>query len=228
MSDEHSALSPDALDDLAMRHALSSLSEAEQAEFERIVGEHSSVAELAASYREVVATMTAAVLPDCAPPDPAVKARLFAAIAKGDRPPIAPAPKPALPGFALLPANEEVWLPTPHRGVRLRELSSASPDFSVVMLELDPGAVFPSHEHTGAEDLYLVSGDAVMDGRTLRAGDFLHWEPGTAHREMMSPSGCRAMLITSRRNYSPPLMRAYAIAHRFVSKMKRTIGAGEN
>lgn len=228
MSDEHPTLSPDELDDLAMRHALGSLSEAEQAEFERLAGAQSSAAELAASYRDVVATMTAGTLAACAPPDPAVKARLFATIAKGDRPPLPAAPLAGAAGFMLLPADGGGWLPTPYRGVRLRELSSSSPDFSVVMLELDPGAVFPSHEHTGGEDLYLVSGDALMDGRMLRAGDFLHWEPGTPHREMVSPSGCRAMLITSRRNYSPPLMRAYAIAQRFVTKMKRTIGAGEN
>lgn len=229
MSDDLPTPLPAALDDLALRHALGSLSAAEQAEFERCLAcAHSPAAVLAASYREVVATMTAAALPVCAPPAPAVKARLLDAIAKGNRPPLRVGPKQTVPGFTLLPADEGTWLPTPHRGVRLREVSSASPDFSVVMIELDPGAVFPSHEHTGAEELYLVSGDAVMDGRPLRAGDFLHWEPGTPHREMLSPSGCRALLITSRRNYSPPLMRAYAIAHRFAMKLKRTIGAGEN
>jgi quercetin dioxygenase-like cupin family protein len=230
MSEELSPTAPDALDDLALRHALGALSEAERAEFERCLGcAHSPASSLAASYAEIVATMTAATLPACAPPAPEVKARLFAAIAQGDRPPLAAAPPPAQPGFTVLPGDDEsAWLPTPHRGVRLRELSSASPDFSVVMFALEPGAVFPSHEHAGAEDLYILSGDALMDGRLLHAGDFRHWEAGTSHHEMTSPSGCRALLITSRRNYSPPLMRAYALAHRLVAQVKRTVGSSDS
>jgi anti-sigma factor ChrR (cupin superfamily) len=228
MSDELSPPPPDTLDALALGHALDSLSEAERAEFEHCLGcRHSQAAALAAAYRDVVAEMTAATLPACAPPPPDVKARLLDAIAKSDRPPLAATAPPAAPGFTLLPADAGVWLPTPHRGVRLREMSSASPDFSVVMFSLEPGAIFPSHEHTGAEDLYILSGDAVMDGRSLRAGDFLHWEAGTAHREMRSPSGCRALLITSRRNYSPPLMRAYALAHRLVEKVKHAVGGSD-
>lgn len=226
MSDDLPTPAPADLDALAMGHALGSLNAAEQAEFERCLGcAHSPATALAATYRDLVATMTAATLPACAPPAPDVKARLFENIAKGDRPPLPVAPAVPVPGFTLLPDDDHAWLPTPHRGVRLRELSSSSPDFSVVVLALEAGAVFPSHEHSGAEDLYLLSGDAVMDGRVLRAGDFLHWEPGTQHHEMRSPSGCQAMLITSRRNYSPTLLRAYAVAHRLVSRVKRTIGA---
>jgi len=52
----------------------------------------------------------------------------------------------------------------------------------------------------------------------------VHWEAGVRHPEMRSPGGCEAMVITSRKNYSVRLLRAYALAHRLVEKVRQTIG----
>ncbi len=223
MNDDTSSAPDDLLDDLAMRHALGTLSDAERVQFETCMCcPVSRAATLAAEYRDVVATMTAATLSSCPPPSPDVKARILDAIHLGDRPPVAAAPMmqhvSTFIGSLDLP-----WMPTPYRGVRIRELSSL-PDYTILMVSVDPGTSFPQHAHAGAEDFYILSGDASVDGRHLRAGDFMHSEPGTHHHEMISQGGCQALLITSRKNYSPPLARAYGMAHRAVVRIGRALG----
>ncbi len=213
----------DTLDDLAMRHALGTLSEAESAEFATCMTcRHSEAANLAADYRDLVAAVTLATAPACPAPPAELKSRILAAIHSSDRPPVAAAPPPALIS-ALIKGGELPWTPTPYAGVRIRELSAASPDYAIVLVSVDAGTSFPPHDHQGAEDFYILSGDANIDGRSMCAGDFMHSEPGTHHHEMISHGGCQALLITSRKNYSPRLARAYGVAHRAVASVGRAL-----
>ena len=226
MSDETSPTPEDDLDDLALRHALGTLSAAERGPFETCLADpRSPAAALAAGYRQAVARLAAATAPPCAPPAPEVKARLFEALQRSARPPLAAgAAAPAAARPQVLGHQEGAWRPTPIRGVRLRELSASSPDYAVVLLSVEPGSVFPAHDHAGAEDFYLLQGEVLMEDRRLQPGDFVHWEAGVRHPEMRSPGGCEAMVITSRKNYSVRLLRAYALAHRLVEKVRQTIG----
>lgn len=82
-------------------------------------------------------------------------------------------------------------------GVRVRMLAVNQPQgYRISVVELAPGASFPSHHHgSGPEDLFLLSGDLVTEGRTLGPGDHFHAEPGTDHQRLTSPSGCRAMIV---------------------------------
>lgn len=233
MSEQFPAPDDAALDEQAMHHALGTLDDAQRACFESCLGcPHSRAADLAAGWRDAIAMMTSAALPTCAPPAPQVKERILNAISQGPRPPLPLEPVSRAPSHGVkylsASASESAWTPTVYRGVRVCEMSSASPDFSIVMIALDPGAVYPAHPHKGAEDIYLISGDASMDGTRLHPGDFMHWEPGSDHHEMISNGGCRAMMITSRKNYSPRLVRAYGRAHRLITKIGRALGISDS
>ncbi|MFN0076770.1 MAG: cupin domain-containing protein [Prosthecobacter sp.] len=228
MSQETTSTSEDILDDLALRHALGTLEGTERAEFETCMNcPHSRAGKLATAYTELVGAVTLAALPAGEPPPPEVKERVVASIRTREA---AKAATHAVPPHvtALLMAGDDLpWMSTPYRGVRIRELSTDSPDYSIIMLSCDPGAIFPPHHHAGSEDVYIMSGEAVMDGRVLRAGDFLHANAGSHHPDMMiSQSGCQAMIITSSKNYSPRAARAYSVAHRVVSRIGRALGVG--
>lgn len=221
MNDETPVLE-DALGEQAMLYALGALNETERAQFETCMTcSYSRAGKLAAEYHDLVATLTAATLPACEPPPAEVKVKIMAAI----QPQKAAAPELSAPVPFFLPYGEQQWNATPYPGVRVCNLSSASPEFSVVMVDMVPGATFPPHDHHGAEDVYILSGDAHLEGRVMVAGDFMHSQPGTHHRAMISPGGCRAMLITSRNNYSPRLARAYGVARKVVARVARTLGA---
>lgn len=220
MSHATTSAPEDTLDDLALRHALGTLEGAERKEFETCLGcPHSRASALATEYRDLVASVSmAAAAPVAVPPE--VKERVFAAIrADGG---LAAAMPPQV--FQVIAGGDRSWMPTPYRGVRMCELSTASPDFAVLMLECQPGANFAPHHHDGAEDIYILSGKAVFAQRVLHAGDFMHSDAGTDHEAMVTPEGCLALVITSRKNYSPRAARAYGIAHRVVSRIGRALG----
>ncbi len=132
-------------------------------------------------------------------PPPALRARLLEKIAHTQQLPKAavssPVP-PARPGFHFLGPNEGEWMSTPIPGIRMKVMSvNRETGYWMVKAELAAGARFPHHEHRGAEDLYIVSGDLHNEGRILGPGDFIHAEPGTDHGELYSPGGCLALLI---------------------------------
>jgi anti-sigma factor ChrR (cupin superfamily) len=132
-------------------------------------------------------------------PSPALRERVLAQIARTPQlpRPAVPSPvPPARPGFHFVGPEEGVWMPTPIPGIRMKMLSvNRETGYWCVKAELAPGARYPHHEHRGAEDLYILSGDLHTEGRALGPGDFLHAEPGTDHGELHSPGGCVALLI---------------------------------
>lgn len=121
--------------------------------------------------------------------------RIGGKVAQVQVPPERPAALP--PGYAITAGADSAWLATPIPGVRTKPLAS-NPEagYRVVLLELARNCQFPSHSHDrGPEELYVISGDLVTEGRTLRAGDHLHADAGTHHNPLWSPSGCVAMVI---------------------------------
>lgn len=89
----------------------------------------------------------------------------------------------------------EGWLQT-FPGVRFKELSvDAKRDVAMLLIELAPGASFPDHPHEeGMEEGIVISGDVTSGGRLLLAGDYYRAEAGTEHTDVISPSGCVALL----------------------------------
>lgn len=65
----------------------------------------------------------------------------------------------------------------------------------MLMIELGPGAVYPEHDHLGAEELLVLTGDLQSEGRSLGPGDLIHAEGGTHHQELRSLGGCTAILV---------------------------------
>lgn len=226
MNDDPTTAHEDALDDLALRHALGELDGTERTQFETCMDcPHSRAASLVAGYREVIADVsTAAAVPST--PRGEVKEQVMSEIRSRHFTARHAAALPHAVSSAIARSTSDLpWMPTPYRGVRMREISPG-PDHAILMLECAPGAAFPEHDHAGTEDVYILSGDARLGTRTLQAGDFLHAEAGTHHEAMITVGGCQALIITSRKNYSPAAARAYGIAHRVVSRIGRALGVG--
>lgn len=58
--------------------------------------------------------------------------------------------------------------------------------------------VYAEHDHLGAEEMYVLTGDLQSEGRSLGPGDFVHAEAGTHHRPLRSIGGCTALMVVSR------------------------------
>lgn len=184
------------LQELAVAYALGAIEPREAALLEQIAAGNPSVQAELGALLETAAALAASQSARVAP-EPALRGRIL------DRIRSTPQARPASPdaslaatGFHFKSAGTEDWRKGPGRGLRYRVLSvSKDLGYWMLLLELTPGGVIPTHDHRGSEQVYLLSGDLRTQGRTLAPGDFLHSEPGTIHQELVSPSGCMAILV---------------------------------
>lgn len=186
-------------------HALGALDPAAARALEQAAATDSSLQSEITRFRDVVAAFTQNAVPPRTP-SPTVRGRVLDRIRKTPQiRPGTPASKPAFdptkrptppPGFAFV-HSDAGWQPTGVPGFQFRVLSiNEREGYRVLLGKLEPGAQFPHHIHkTGAEELFLVSGDLFTAGRYMQAGDFVHADPGTDHPELYSPNGCIALLV---------------------------------
>ncbi len=99
-------------------------------------------------------------------------------------------------GFSLRTAADDAWMPHPVAGIRMKVLSvNKAAGYAMLLLDVVPGTRFPAHQHSGAEECYVLSGSLITYGRRLGPGDFIHADDGTAHSELWTEEGCRVLLI---------------------------------
>ncbi len=95
-----------------------------------------------------------------------------------------------LPGSITLRASEAGWL-TMSEGVTYRVLRE---DHAIgrqaMLIRLEPGAVYQSHQHEDDEECFVIEGDLHFGDLELRAGDFHVALKGTAHPPSRSVTGC--------------------------------------
>jgi anti-sigma factor ChrR (cupin superfamily) len=99
-------------------------------------------------------------------------------------------------------ADEGEWRPHPVPGVRVKLLSrDEARGYAMFLLEAASRAEFPSHDHSGAEECFVLRGELTIGGRTLRAGDFHHAPAGTRHDPIITETGCLVLLVADARDY---------------------------
>jgi anti-sigma factor ChrR (cupin superfamily) len=101
-----------------------------------------------------------------------------------------PAEKPR--EATIVRRDEGAWMPSPVPGVQMRPLLGEK----TVLVRMQPGAVYPKHEHREAEQCYVLEGSVSdSDGVTVHAGDFICMGADTVHRPIHTDTGC-TFLIT--------------------------------
>ncbi len=136
-----------------------------------------------------VAILLALALPATLPPSAAVRRRLMARL-KGE-----PGDEP---GVRTVSSSDGRWEAGSTESVRIKRLGGGVEQGRVVLLvDLSPGAQFPSRSHAGSEELFVVDGDVLVGGRRLGPGDFQEAEAGTVHPPLRSLQGCRLLFVVS-------------------------------
>lgn len=104
----------------------------------------------------------------------------------------------ARPAVTVARAREGAWRPGVAPGVETRQLArDASRGTVTARVRMAPGARLPGHRHVTAEQLYMLAGDAHVDGETLGPGDYYRTAAGTAHDVTHTEQGCEFLLISS-------------------------------
>ena len=96
----------------------------------------------------------------------------------------------SLPGTVTLRAGTYDWRPLSqgidHAVLWVNEAANRKS----LLIRMQPGARYESHEHDDDEECLVIEGDLVFGDLVLHAGDF-HFAPkGRTHPPAYSPSGC--------------------------------------
>jgi anti-sigma factor ChrR (cupin superfamily) len=103
------------------------------------------------------------------------------------------------PGLSFIPAAAQTgWkqLPIPGASVKLLSVERER-GYAVLLGKLEPGALYPAHDHTSPENFYILSGDLVVGNRKIGAGDFHHADEGSHHEDSHSVEGCTLIAVLS-------------------------------
>jgi quercetin dioxygenase-like cupin family protein len=82
-------------------------------------------------------------------------------------------------------------------GLRCKPLTEHS-DASrqIVLLDAEPGAVQAPHRHETHEEIYIISGDLIIDSEDFGPGAFVTTKPGVSHDVTTTRTGCRCLIAT--------------------------------
>ena len=143
-----------------------------------------------AAARETYGALAASVVP--VPPLPATRERLLASAAAGRLDRFAAGVARIL-DVAVSRAQEllagidraDVWTESPWPDVSLYHLEGGPATAAAIVgfVRVEPGGLFPDHEHLGEEAILVVQGSLIDtgDGSVARPGDEVHRAAGTTH-----------------------------------------------
>jgi hypothetical protein len=107
---------------------------------------------------------------------------------KTGKPPLSPPPE--------VPAKPEWEEAAP--GIFCQLLATDTEKQRVSMLvRLVPGVDYPPHRHAGVEELYLLDGELLIDGKKLYPGDYIRAEADTVDHRVWTETGCTCVLLAS-------------------------------
>lgn len=84
------------------------------------------------------------------------------------------------------------WMVGPGPGTEAFHIPAGSSLEGAIVgfIRLAPGAEFPDHTHVGAEDVLVLQGSFVVDGRVVAAGEEAPMPAGSHHALRAGPEGC--------------------------------------
>jgi hypothetical protein len=88
------------------------------------------------------------------------------------------------------------WKDTPVPGVKERRLFVDKERKRMsLLLKLEPGVVFPDHDHPDVEECLVLDGDLMLGGVTLHKHDYMRIPKGGRHGSPRTINGC-LLLVT--------------------------------
>ena len=136
-------------------------------------------------------------------PPPHLKNRVLSRIASDAEGParaasLPPGGRRILPGVSAVLVADVPWMPAALPGLDFKVLHrDDARGYTTRLLRFAPGSTYPSHRHGATEEVFIVSGSVVLNGVTLRAGDYCRSEPGTLETAAFSTEGGMAIIVSS-------------------------------
>jgi quercetin dioxygenase-like cupin family protein len=189
---------PDCFCDLVPLYALGVLDDTEQAWVEQQMLDYPELATELAAYEMAVTAMAYGI--ETLPPSgqmETIKGKLFDRLGL-DLAAVEPVPEPVLrepmSNFVPFLTTRSADLQWTSPGIPKVEIAILHTDpitrERVGLLRAQPGMQYPPHRHGGTEEIYMLSGDLVLEGETYYTGDYIRSAPGSKHGPAYSAAGC--------------------------------------
>lgn len=99
--------------------------------------------------------------------------------------------------FFTVRAADLRWEPHLVPGVAIAKLyQDPAKGELVCLLRAEPGVHYPTHRHTGVEEIFMLEGNLVINGEVYGQGDYIRSAPGSIHAPH-TPNGCMFFIRTS-------------------------------
>jgi anti-sigma factor ChrR (cupin superfamily) len=178
----------DEMRERAALHALGALSVEEAREFEAHLDDGCRVCAAERDAFAAVATDLALAPPPISP-GPEARRCLLEEARAGQR------AKPS--GFHFMRAQDGAWVELAP-GIFQKQLAGRPGEPpATYLVRLAPGAVVDTHTHGCVEHCYVVTGDLLVDGERLVAGDYHEAPADSVHRNLRSEAGCLLLIVES-------------------------------
>lgn len=97
--------------------------------------------------------------------------------------------------------NQKEWQPLIEKGIHYHGISVISLCYdetkqrsTTILLKFEPGATYPYHNHPAGEEIFVLSGDVILEGATLLQGDYLYTPPNFKH-SVTTKTGCTMLFV---------------------------------
>lgn len=101
-------------------------------------------------------------------------------------------------GLLISRSEAMEWQPGPAPGIWAKPLfADARRKYGTTLVRMDKGIRYPRHRHADVEEVYLLSGDLLVEGTEMRSGDYCRSEPQSIHDESVTKEGCLLLVMTS-------------------------------
>jgi quercetin dioxygenase-like cupin family protein len=97
--------------------------------------------------------------------------------------------------------NKKQWQPLIERGIHYEGISIISLKYdevkersTTILLKFEPKAIYPYHNHPGGEEIFVITGDAILENVTLYKGDYLYTPVNFKH-SVTTITGCIILLV---------------------------------
>ena len=95
--------------------------------------------------------------------------------------------------------NQQEWRPLIEKDVHYHGISVISLRYdeakqrsTTILLKFEPGATY--HNHPGGEEIFVLSGEAILENVTLSKGDYLY-TPVNFEHSVTTKTGCTMLFV---------------------------------
>lgn len=104
-------------------------------------------------------------------------------------------------GLLIARGTEMPWQSTPIHGLVVKPLFvDVERKYSTTLLRMEPGTHYPSHRHVETEELFVLEGDLIVEGKKMVAGDYCRGSADSVHGEVWTEGGGVYLVLSSQEN----------------------------